>query len=100
MSDFICEKTENCFSNSQTYLYILGLPIDDAFLDDMSELGELEIKRNFRRPFFFLRLTDGSEIRGMLRDDCFKASFPDNNDITAAKTGFEAALRRILERWE
>lgn len=96
MSSFTCEKTENCFSNSQTYLYIIGTAIDDDFLASISALGRLEVKRNLRRPFFFLHIDDGTQVRGMLRDDRLKASFPDS-DLAAAKQRFESRLIEVLE---
>ena len=96
MSGFKCEKTENCFSHSQTYFYMLGFKIDDAFLTALAPLGELEVKRNFRRPFFFLRLSDGTEIRGALGDDRMKASFP-NTCADESRNSFEVQLSAVLE---
>lgn len=96
MKKYEREKAENCFSQSQTYTYALGFKIDDAFLTALAPLGELEVKRNFRRPFFFLKLSDGTQIRGALGDDRMKASFP-NEDAEAAINRFEAGLSAVLE---
>ena len=96
MSNLIWEKVENCFSGSQTYQYILDSSTDDAFLDALSTLGALEVKRNFRRPFFFLRIDDNSEVRGTLGDNRIKASFP-NESWESSKLSFEKGLEKALE---
>lgn len=99
MSTFICEKTENCFSNSETYAYALDFPIDEGFLAFLDSFGDLEIKRNFRRPFFILHLPDGTQARGAIGDDRIKASFP-SQDVEQTKTRFEFILSSISKEEE
>lgn len=94
MTAFTCEKIENCYAGAQTYAYTLPQPISDQLLQALAPLGELEVKRNFRRPFFFLRLPDGSEIRGALGDDRMKASFPTDTCDTC-RAAFSAALSAV-----
>lgn len=91
-----CIKIENCYAHAQTYAYLLPGPVSEALISKLEPLGQLEIKRNFRRPFFFLRLPDGAEIRGALGDDRMKASFPNENAETC-RAAFCAALSAILE---
>ena len=95
MSTFICEKIENCFSDSETYAYALDDQIDEGFLAFLERYGNLEVKRNFRRPFYILRLPGGTDARGTLGDDRMKASFP-NQDLDGAKSRFESMLSGAL----
>ncbi len=97
MSSFEVEKIDNCYAHSQTFGYALQTAINDDLVSRLAELGELEINRKFRRPFFLLQLADGSEIRGALGDDRMKASFPDEK-FEESKRHFEADLERILMR--
>lgn len=53
MKKIKCRKAENCFANAESYIYTLPADIDDAFLEKLKTLGKLEVKRNFRRPFFY-----------------------------------------------
>lgn len=91
MSAFTCEKTENCFSGSETYTYTLDDKIDEGLLTFLEAHGQLEVKRNFRRPFFILQLPGGTDARGALGDDRLKASFP-SQDLAGAKARFETLL--------
>ena len=54
MKKIKCRKAENCFANAESYIYTLPADIDDAFLEKLKTLGKLEVKRNFRRPFFMM----------------------------------------------
>lgn len=96
MTGFSCKKAENCFSASETYAYALTVPMDEGFIARLEKLGELQVKRNLRRPFFFLDLADGTEAKGVLDDDVMKVSFPANS-LERSKAEFEAKLALLLE---
>ena len=74
MSAFTVEKTENCFTDAQTYAYASPLKMDETTLEAFARFGEMEIKRNYRRPFYFIR-GGGMEIKGILGDTRFKVSY-------------------------
>ncbi|MDO5111162.1 MAG: hypothetical protein Q4E65_02540 [Clostridia bacterium] len=76
MSAFQVEKSENCFVDAQTYAYASPFVMDEAAVAALSPFGEVEIKRNYRRPFYFVR-GGGMEIKGVLGDTRFKVSYPD-----------------------
>jgi hypothetical protein len=92
---FIREKADNCFMNSMTYAYSFDGRVDDALLQKLAEFGTLDVKRNFRRPFFFLRVPDGTVARGTLGDDRIRASFP-NATCEDNRAAFEERLDAIL----
>ena len=81
-------KTENCFADSQTYEY--RLPIDGQSFAAL--LTDWDVKENhaFRRPLFTAD-KNGVNIKGILRADIVKASFPEAR-WEAEKEAFEAWL--------
>ena len=81
-------KVDNCFAESQTYEY--RLPVDgQAFC---ARLTGWEVKENhkFRRPLFSAD-RDGINIKGILRANTVKVSFPDGS-WEAGKADFESWL--------
>ncbi len=97
MDEIVRIKVENCFSQAQTYGYVLPFRVDEAFLEALRPLGTFQIKRNYRRPFFFLHLKDGSQVKGMLNDTVVKASYPDER-YEAGMQAFEENLSHITGR--
>ena len=95
--EFICKKAENCFANAKSYIYTTPEKIDDVFLELLAQLGRLEVKRNFRRPFFLLETASGIRLKGMLKDNIIKAGFlPEEWEEQKAWT--EKELKKILEK--
>lgn len=90
---FTVEKTENCFSDAQTYSYETAAHIEEAVLSRFAAWGNCEIKRNYRRPFYFIR-KDGMEIKGLLGDTRFKVSYPEA-DWESRKAAFENFLEDV-----
>ena len=95
MSAFTVEKTENCFTDAQTYAYASPLKMDETALEAFARFGEMEIKRNYRRPFYFIR-GGGMEIKGILNDTRFKVSYPDAA-WQEKKNAFEAFLEERIQ---
>lgn len=93
--NFTVEKTENCFADAQTYAYKAPQAITEAVLalPAFAAWGICEIKRNYRRPFYFIR-GNGMEIKGILGDTCFKVSYPEA-DWQQRKIEFEKALEEM-----
>lgn len=88
MEQWTCEKIENCFADTQTYAYYLPFPVTEEMLLREQGDGELKIKKNFRRPCYFLDLKNGIRIKGLLEDDIMKVSFP-NDSWEMRKQEFE-----------
>lgn len=94
MSAFTVEKVENCFANAQTYAYDSPMVMDEKNVEAFASFGAIEIKRNYRRPFYFVR-GNGMEIKGVLGDTRFKVSYPDDGWREQKKI-FEQTLESIL----
>ena len=92
--EFQCKKTENCFSDSQTYEYRLCISAEE-FLPAYGE-SALAVKRSdsFRRPFFTADAPDGTRIKGVLKEPVIKVSFPEAS-WEQAKAAFEARLSAL-----
>ncbi|MGI6007091.1 MAG: hypothetical protein ACOX8E_06315 [Ruminococcus sp.] len=73
--DVICKKAENCFANAESFIYTLPGKIDEDFLCRLARLGRLEVKRNFRRPFFSMETERGVRLKGILNENVLKAGF-------------------------
>ena len=85
--EFTCKKTENCFSDSQTFEY--DLPVTGRELLPLLDGWESRTNERLRRPAFSAD-RDGVNIKGILVFDVVKVSYPDG--------GWEAEKERF-ERW-
>ncbi len=94
MSAFTVEKAENCFAGAQTYAYASSKNMEETAVDKLSRFGDIQIKRNYRRPFYFVR-GGGMEIKGVLGDTRFKVSYPDAG-WQEKKEAFEAFFQKEL----
>lgn len=93
-SKWTCNKVENCFVNAKTYEYILTCSITEEWLSQPAPFGILRIKRNFRRPCYFLDMENGVQMKGNLNENRLKVSYPE--------PGYErkkAQLEQWLEEW-
>lgn len=72
---FEVKKTENCFSDTQTYEY--RFPINNQEL--LRFLNSFSVKKyeTLRRPTFLATDSGGVQIKGILNDNICKVSFPD-----------------------
>jgi hypothetical protein len=71
---FQCQKTENCFTHSQTYEYRLPLTVE-AFANHLGS-WEIFINRRYRRPMLTAN-RQGVNIKGILNRQIIKVSFPE-----------------------
>ena len=94
MSAFTVEKAENCFANAQTYAYASPIVMDEKNVEAFARFGAIEIKRNYRRPFYFVR-GNSMEIKGVLGDTRFKVSYPDDSWQEQKET-FERCLEEKI----
>lgn len=85
---FLWTKTENCFSDSQTYEY--RLPINGEAFCALLDGWELRQNRRLRRPVFMAD-KDGVNLKGVLSYYTVRASFPTER-WEAEKEAFEAWL--------
>lgn len=69
------KKTENCFSDTQTYEY--RFPIDNQELLQYLKLFSIKKYETLRRPTFLATDAGGIQIKGILKDNICKVSFPD-----------------------
>lgn len=85
-----CKKTENCFTDSQTYEY--RLPVTgEEFLNVLDSSWQTRCNRKLRRPVF---LAEREEIRikGILAANVIRVSFP-NDAWEMHKKHFEEELQ-------
>lgn len=72
---FEVKKTENCFSGTQTYEY--RFPINNQELLQFLNLFSIKKYETLRRPTFLAMDSCGVQIKGILKDNICKVSFPD-----------------------
>lgn len=90
--NFKCQKTENCFADSQTYEY--GLTITaEAFMQLLDDSWQIRCNYKLRRPVF-LAENDQIRIKGILAGSRIRVSFP-NTDPEGSKSDFEQFLTKI-----
>lgn len=90
---FEVKKTNNCFSDAETYEY--KLPIDgDAFLALLPPNFSSRKNLKLRRPVFFSE-SETIRIRGMLAFDIIRVSFP-SASLIDEKEKFEAWLGDVI----
>ena len=94
MDKFDIKKVDNCFKDSQTYEYKLNIEIDEEFLEKLKSLGSIEIK-NFRRPIFMINCENKNKIKGVIKSNIIKVSFPEDM-WQIRKEEFEKFLDEIL----
>lgn len=92
-----CKKVENCFKDAQTYLYRLPDRLTENGMAEFAAVGEFTCNRKFKKPFFAVRLKDGTEIKGMLGDDGVKASYPEIS-LDRSKAEAEAILEKLCAK--
>lgn len=87
--EFEVKKTENCFSDSQTYEY--SIPIHNSeFLKFLKDY-QIKINEKLRRPVFVAENSEGIILKGILKRNIIKASFPADR-WEYFKTQFESRL--------
>lgn len=94
MDKFKVKKVDNCFKDNQTYEYKLNVEINEEFLKQLQNLGEVEIK-NFRRPIFMIYCENKNKIKGVINSKIIRVSFPDDT-WEYNKEKFEIFLDEIL----
>ena len=94
MDKFDIKKVDNCFKDSQTYEYKLNIEINEDFLEKLKSLGSIEIK-NFRRPIFMINCENKNKIKGVIKSNIIKVSFPEDM-WQIRKEEFEKFLDEIL----
>ena len=86
---FEVKKAENCFSDSQSYEY--KLPIDGQSFAGLLVGWEVKEHHKYRRPMFTAD-RDGVNVKGILKANIIKVSFPGHCWETK-KNDFERWLR-------
>ena len=94
MDKFDIKKVDNCFKDSQTQEYKLNIEINEEFLEKLKSLGSIEIK-NFRRPIFMINCENKNKIKGVIKSNIIKVSFPEDM-WQIRKEEFEKFLDEIL----
>jgi len=86
---FTVKKTENCFSDAQTYEYLL--PVTGEALLALLPEWQIRENRKLRRPVGIAE-KDGVTVKTVLSGTTARISFPDSR-WQAAKDEFERWLR-------
>ena len=89
--NYSCKKTENCFTESQTWEY--ALPVNgEAFSALLPADWSIRQNTRLRRPVFIAE-HEGITIKGMLEGQIIRVSFP-NESWEEIKHDFEAWLTK------
>lgn len=80
---FTREPVDDCFDGTAVYLYRLESAIDEEFVRALGRVGRLELFSDFPRPFFRVIAEDGTQLKGVLGDQVFKAIYPRGGRETA-----------------
>ena len=89
--NFKVQKVENCFSDSETYEYLLPIS-GKSFLQFASD-WDIRVNDRLRRPAAILT-KEGITIKCILEGCCFRVSFPAEL-LISRKAEFEAFLRSL-----
>jgi hypothetical protein len=73
--EFEVKKVENCFNDSRTFEYLL--PLDGHGFSALLAGWEVRENHKFRRPLFTAD-KDGVSIKGILKANVVKVSFPED----------------------
>lgn len=95
-SKWTCTKVENCFANAKTYEYRLAFPVTEEWLSKAAESGTLRVKKNFRRPCYFLDFENGTQMKGNLNENRMKVSYPES-DFELQKEKLEQQLKEWIK---
>lgn len=96
MKIWTSKKIEDCFANRKTFAYLFPFSVTEEGLMKYGDRGELRIKKNFRRPCYFLDLHGGIRIKGILGESQMKVSFPEE-EWNVSQQQFEKELEDILD---
>jgi len=96
---YTVKKAENCFADAKSFAYTLHLPINERMLNKLALWGELTVRRNFRRPFFMLKIDEEQQVKGILDENILKAGFSKEN-WEKQKEQFEQKLSDLLVSME
>lgn len=91
---FEVKKAENCFSDTQTYEY--RFPVANQELLQYLNLFSIEKYETLRRPAFSATDSGGVRIKGILKDNRCKVSFPDAA-WEASKIEFEDFIHALKQ---
>jgi len=85
------KKVENCFAESRSFEY--RLPLDGQSFSALLVGWDIKENHKFRRPLFTAD-NDGVNIKGILKANVVKVSYPENR-WEAAKADFERWLESL-----
>ncbi len=69
------ERIENCLPSAPEYRYRFTRPWSAAEIERLRRLGQVDYYADFPRPFFRLRLPDGTQMKGVQGDCCCRVIF-------------------------
>lgn len=89
---FECQKTENCFADSQTYEYRIPITAE-AFMHYLSSDWDIRCNHRLRRPVF-LAERNQIHIKAILAGTVLRISFPDQA-LENEKNNFEKWMETL-----
>lgn len=75
MSGFDVKPVEDCFDGSSIYEYSVKGTIGKELILFLGSLGALDYFPEFPRPFFRVRIDNGSEIKGVFGETRFRITY-------------------------
>lgn len=91
MSRLERKKVENCFANSTTYEYRLGISNEELF-EKLAVYGAVT-RKEFRRPVLLFAAEGGIQAKGVVGASYVRVGYPDDNP--AAIEPFELILQSL-----
>ena len=85
------KKIENCFANSMTFEYRLGIPNEELF-EKLAAYGTVT-RKEFRRPVLLFVSSEGIQAKGVVGTLYVRVGYPDDN--LAAIEPFELVLQSL-----
>lgn len=85
------KKVENCFTNSTTFEYRLGMPNEELF-ERLTLYGTVT-RKEFRRPVLLFTAEDGVQAKGVVGAPYVRVGYPDGKP--EAIEPFESILESL-----
>jgi len=73
--EFETQKVEDCFDGSSIFEYKVYKEIKEEFIIKLNIFGKLYYYKEFPRPFFKIKIQNGSEILGVQGECSFRVVY-------------------------
>lgn len=75
MSELVITRLEDCFDGSSIFEYSVNGKVCEELIFFLGNFGKLDYFPEFPRPYFRVRIDNGSEIRGVYGETSFRITY-------------------------